>query len=95
MNASPLPPDLAAFRASPIPSEDEARALPHIERMRRIDLYGRIKHDFGLDLTIEELRHNMILLGAQRAETLRVKRSESAAAKKASGPVKQLSLEEL
>lgn len=97
MNASTLPPDLLAFRSAPIPTEDAAKTLDHMARMRRIDLYGRIKHEFGLPLTTEELRHIMILLGAQRAETLRQKRSDAAGAKKASAnaAVQAYSLDEL
>lgn len=96
IDLSDLPPDLATFRSRPLPTEEEAKALEHMARMLRIQNYGRIKHDYGKPLTVDELRHCMILLGAQRAETLRQKRSDSAQAKKASaGPVKQLNLEDL
>lgn len=91
-----LPPDLAAFRLAPIPSEDETKLLDHYARMQRIDRYNRIKHDFNKPLRIEELRHMMLLLGALRAEVLRQKRADSTAAKKASAlPAKQLSLDDL
>lgn len=95
-DVSGLPPDLAAFRLAPLPDEEATKLLPHMDRMQRIDRYNRIKHDFGKPLRFEELRHMMLLLGALRAETLRVKRAETAQAKKASaGPVKQMSLEDL
>lgn len=92
----PLPPDLVSWRAAAIPSDELASTLDHMTRMGRIENYRRIKVDYKHPLTIEEMRHLMTLLGAQRAETLRQKRSESAAAKKASaGPAKQISLEDL
>jgi hypothetical protein len=88
-----LPIELKLFREAPLPEES---TLSHLDRVTRLQKYRTIRMDYATELTKEELRHVAIMLGANRAETLRQKRADTAGAKKASAtPVKVLTLDDL
>ena len=66
-----------------------------MSRMRRIEYYKRIRDQYGAIFTRTELNHCTDMLAADRAEVVRRKKEDTASAKKASAPTKQISLEDL
>jgi hypothetical protein len=87
-----LDPDSRAFLEASLP---DVASLDSIARMKRIEYYKRIRDQYGAIFTRIELNHITDMLAADRAEVHRRKREDTASAKKASAPTKQISLEDL
>lgn len=85
-------PETRTFLEAPLP---EVQGLDSISRMRRIEQYKNIRDRYGAIMSRSELNHIAEMLTADRAEVVHRRRQDSASAKKASAPTKQISLEDL
>lgn len=81
--SAPLSPEkelyFKQFRESPLP---DVAALPSMDRVKRIETYHDMKLH-GIFLTLDETRHAIALISADRTEQARRKAADTRAVKKA------------